>query len=75
MSASRVADEAQRLTELRYREGLATGRELLDSVEDAARAREAVGAARAARHAARLITRVALGLEPLATTPAGDPAS
>lgn len=63
-AAVAAAEEALRLAQLRYSEGLISGRDLLGAEDDAVHARQARAAARSGRMAARLVLRLAAG-EPL----------
>ncbi len=68
-AAHEAAEEALRVARSRYREGLISGRELLDAQQDATQARQLFEVARSGRLAQRLAVRLALGLSPLASSP------
>ncbi|MDQ7005672.1 MAG: TolC family protein [Acidobacteriota bacterium] len=61
-AALRAAEQALEVARSRYREGLISGRELLDAEADATRAREMDAVAGSTRIAARIAARLALGL-------------
>lgn len=63
-AAHEAAAEALRVARARYREGLISGRELLEAERDATAARELFEVARATRVAIRIGARLALGLDP-----------
>ena len=61
-AAHQAADQALEVARSRYREGLISGREVLDAEADATRGREMDAVAGSTRIAARIAARLALGL-------------